>query len=371
VADLQLSAVSKSYGTHRVLDKITFKVNSGECFTLLGPSGCGKTVILRLIAGFESPDEGEVSIGGHVVATAKHSLPPEERHIGVVFQDYAVWPHKTVYENIAYPLEIAKMPHEQIKSAVSDAIDQVNLAGLAQRYPYQLSGGQQQRVALARALVTKPDVMLLDEPLTNLDANLREEMRFEIKELQRKTGTTIFYVTHDQEVALAISDKMAVMDDKGIIRQIGSPDEVYERPIDAFVYQFLGIPNFIPVAIKSGQAFIDTDAVQGAAELPLQALADFPSQRFPGPKGKLACRPMDVILSRSIHPETMVKAKIVRLSLLGPIVDYLLDIGGIAIRAQMQTEAAMAQDLLIEEGQECGVRFAEPKWFSEDGEAIR
>lgn len=371
MADLQLSAVSKSYGSHRVLEKIELKVNSGECFTLLGPSGCGKTVILRLIAGFEAPDDGEVLIDGHVVATAKHSKPPEERHIGVVFQDYAVWPHKTVFENISYPLEIAKKHHDEINTAVKNAINQVNLAGLAQRYPYQLSGGQQQRVALARALVTKPGVMLLDEPLTNLDANLREEMRFEIKELQRKTGTTIFYVTHDQEVALAISDKMAVMNDIGVIQQIGSPEEVYEHPTNAFVYKFLGIPNFIPIIFKAGHPFIDTADVNNAEEIDLLPLADIPRQIFPSVKGKLGCRPMDVILSKSINSETMIQAKIIRLSLLGPIVDYLLDIGGVLIRAQMQTEAAVDQDLLIEEGKECGIRFADPKWFAENGEAIR
>ncbi|MCE1195712.1 ABC transporter ATP-binding protein, partial [bacterium] len=175
MADLQLSGVSKSYGTRKVLDSLELTIKSGECFTLLGPSGCGKTVILRLIAGFETPDAGTVSIAGKVVADERHALPPEERHIGVVFQDYAVWPHKTVHENIAYPLEIAKAPKEKIAEDARKAIDQVGLKGLANRYPYQLSGGQQQRVALARALVTSPAVMLLDEPLTNLDANLREE----------------------------------------------------------------------------------------------------------------------------------------------------------------------------------------------------
>ncbi len=367
MADLRLSGVSKSYGTHKVLDDLDLTIQSGECFTLLGPSGCGKTVILRLIAGFETPDEGTVNIGEQIVADAKHALPPEERHIGVVFQDYAVWPHKTVHENIAYPLEIAKATKEKISADVRKAIEQVGLKGLANRYPYQLSGGQQQRVALARALVTNPAVMLLDEPLTNLDANLREEMRFEIKELQRKTGTTIFYVTHDQEVALAISDRMAIMDLEGKIRQTGKPDEVYEHPVDEFVHQFLGIPNYIPFEIREGAAWIRGDADGAKAlRLPLS-----PPSTFEGTSGRAGCRPMDILLDRNPAIEGGLPAKLLRLSLLGPIVDFLLDVKGVQLRAQVQTEEALARDLLVEEGQDCGIRFSGLRWFDENGEAAR
>ncbi len=366
MADLRLSGVSKSYGTHKVLDGLDLTIQSGECFTLLGPSGCGKTVILRLIAGFETPDEGTVNIGGQVVADARHALPPEERHIGVVFQDYAVWPHKTVHENISYPLEIAKAAKEKISTDVRKAIEQVGLKGLANRYPYQLSGGQQQRVALARALVTNPAVMLLDEPLTNLDANLREEMRFEIKELQRKTGTTIFYVTHDQEVALAISDRMAIMDSEGKIRQTGKPDEVYEHPVDEFVHQFLGIPNYIPFEIRDGVAWITgTASGDNSLRMPLA-----PPSAFPGNSGRAGCRPMDILLDRNPALSDGLPAKVLRLSLLGPIVDFLLDVRGVQLRAQIQTEEALARDLLIEEGQDCGIRFAGLRWFAKNGEAV-
>jgi len=367
MADLQLSGVSKSYGARKVLDGLDLTIQSGECFTLLGPSGCGKTVILRLIAGFETPDEGTVNIGGQVVADAKHALPPEERHIGVVFQDYAVWPHKTVHENISYPLEIAKASKEKISADVRKAIEQVGLKGLANRYPYQLSGGQQQRVALARALVTNPAVMLLDEPLTNLDANLREEMRFEIKELQRKTGTTIFYVTHDQEVALAISDRMAIMDSEGKIRQTGKPDEVYENPVDEFVHQFLGIPNYIPFEIRNGAAWISgSKSGERSLRLPLA-----PPPSFRDGAGRAGCRPMDIILDRNPGVVDGLPAKVLRLSLLGPIVDFLLEVGGVQLRAQIQTEEALAKDLLIEEGSDCGISFAGLRWFDKNGEAVR
>ena len=361
MADLQLSGVSKSYGTRKVLDNLELTIKSGECFTLLGPSGCGKTVILRLIAGFETPDAGTVSIAGRVVADEKHALPPEERHIGVVFQDYAVWPHKTVHENIAYPLEIAKASKEKVAEDVKKAIDQVGLKGLANRYPYQLSGGQQQRVALARALVTSPAVMLLDEPLTNLDANLREEMRFEIKELQRKTGTTIFYVTHDQEVALAISDRMAIMDENGKIRQTGTPDEVYERPADEFVHKFLGIPNYIPFAIRDGEAFMPDGA----------RIAEAPPAAFRDESGKAGCRPMDILLEKDADAPGAIPGKILRLSLLGPIVDYLIEAGGVQFRAQMQTEEAAARGMIIEEGRSCGLRLTNLRWFARNGEAVR
>ncbi|MEG2140595.1 MAG: ABC transporter ATP-binding protein [Bilophila sp.] len=232
MATIALENISKSYGKHAVLQGLSLTVQDGECFTLLGPSGCGKTVLLRLLAGFEVPDAGTVSIGDTVVADGANGsvIPPNERGLGVVFQDYAVWPHKTVYENIAYPLQLANVEKAELHRRVMEIVHMVGLTDLDQRMPSQLSGGQQQRVALARALVAEPALLLLDEPLCNLDANLREEMRFEIKVLQRTFGITILYVTHDQEVALALSDRVAIMDESGSIRQIGTPEEVFEHP---------------------------------------------------------------------------------------------------------------------------------------------
>ena len=223
MATIQFEGIAKRYGQHHVLDNLSLSIPHGECFTLLGPSGCGKTVLLRLIAGFEAPDTGIIRIGDAVVADARSGLTisPDSRGLGVVFQDYAVWPHMTVFDNVSYPLKLAGKTPREIADRVMHTIGLVNMTGLEKRLPSELSGGQQQRVALARALVASPSLMLLDEPLSNLDANLREEMRFEIRELQRKLDITVLYVTHDQEIALAISDRMAIMDANGAIRQIG------------------------------------------------------------------------------------------------------------------------------------------------------
>ena len=367
MAGIALRGVSKSYGEKRVLRGLDLELRSGECFTILGPSGCGKTVILRLIAGFEKPDEGSVVIGDRVVADAAGGrfVPPEERRIGVVFQDYAVWPHKTVRGNVAYPLEVAKVAQRERDERVNAAIEQVNLGGLASRLPYQLSGGQQQRVALARALVARPEVMLLDEPLTNLDAKLREEMRFEIKDLQRQSGVTILYVTHDQEVALAISDRIAIMDAEGRIRQVGSPREVYERPADEFVFRFLGVSNFVEV--EAGGQVGARIAGSGVA-FPSEPPASFPA----GP-ALAAFRPMDAALSRPRPGDGAAAAaavprclcgRVKRATMLGPIVDFLVEAGGAALRVQAQTEEALAlPGGILREGEDCELELVDVKWF--------
>ena len=262
VASVRIEGVSKAYAGRTILSSLSLEIQDGECFTLLGPSGCGKTVLMRLIAGFETPDSGSISIGEQVVASAAsaQALPPEQRALGMVFQDYAVWPHMSVFDNVAYPLKLAQVEAGALRERTLRAVGLVGLDGLQARLPSQLSGGQQQRVALARALVSEPRLLLLDEPLNNLDANLREEMRFEIKALQRKLGITILYVTHDQEIALAISDRLAVMDETGALRQIGAPQEVYEKPADDFVFRFLGIANFLPVRRDGAALYIGGSA---------------------------------------------------------------------------------------------------------------
>ncbi|WP_457568871.1 ABC transporter ATP-binding protein [Desulfurobacterium sp.] len=243
---LIMEKVTKTYQNTNVLKPIDLRVKKGEFVTLLGPSGCGKTTTLRIIAGLETPTSGKVLIGNKTVSSPKEGIfiAPEKRNIGMVFQSYAVWPHMTVLENVAYPLKIRKIDKITIEEKVKNALKLVRLNNLENRYPHQLSGGQQQRVALARALVMNPEIMLLDEPLSNLDAKLREEMRYEIKELQEKTGITIIYVTHDQTEAMSMSDRIVVMKD-GEVRQIGTPTEIYEKPKDTFVADFIGSANFI------------------------------------------------------------------------------------------------------------------------------
>ena len=232
--------VSKRFGKVVALDKVSMEVKEGEFFTLLGPSGCGKTTFLRTVAGFEIVDEGRIFFDDRDVTY----LPPYKRNTGMVFQNYALWPHMSVYDNIAYGLKIRKLPKDEIRKRVEWALDLIKMRGFENRKPHQLSGGQQQRVALARALVIHPDVLLLDEPLSNLDAKLRIEMRTEIRRLQRSLGITTIYVTHDQEEALSISDRIAVMN-QGRVMQIGSPKDIYLKPQNEFVASFIGRGTFL------------------------------------------------------------------------------------------------------------------------------
>jgi iron(III) transport system ATP-binding protein len=222
------------------VDGTSLEIGDGELFTLLGPSGCGKTTLLRLMAGFYTPDGGEIWFGERQV----DGLRPYERNIGMVFQNYALWPHMTVRANVAYGLKLRKLDSATIAERVATGLHKVNLAGLELRYPGQLSGGQQQRVALARALVLNPDILLLDEPLSNLDAKIRIQVRAEIRKLQKDLGITTVYVTHDQEEALSLSDRVAVMRD-GRVLQVAPPKELYERPVGRFVADFVGTNNFL------------------------------------------------------------------------------------------------------------------------------
>ncbi len=238
---LEVRNLTKKFGSVTAADDVSFDIKKGEVLTLLGPSGCGKTTTLRMIAGFERPDRGEVRVGGQVVASARQRLflPPEKREMGMVFQSYAVWPHMTVFENIAYPLKLRRVKGKEIRERVGAVMDLVGLAGLADRSAMLLSGGQQQRVALARALIYSPKILLLDEPLSNLDAMLREQMRIELKLLQRRLSITVVFVTHDQVEAMTLTDRLAVMKD-GRIEQLGSVEEIYERPRSRFVQEFIG-----------------------------------------------------------------------------------------------------------------------------------
>jgi ABC-type Fe3+/spermidine/putrescine transport system ATPase subunit len=238
---LEFRAVVKRFQSVNAVDGISFSLQPGEIFTLLGPSGCGKTTTLRLVAGLEEPDDGEILLHGSAVAVPRRGdfVAPEKRSLGMVFQSYAIWPHLTVFENVAFPLQVRREPAQSVRERVLQALEIVGLAGLHNRGATELSGGQQQRVALARALVYEPSILLLDEPLSNLDAKLREQMRLEIRALQQKLKLTILYVTHDQAEAMTLSDRVAVMQ-RGCFEQVGTPSEVYEGPATDFVADFLG-----------------------------------------------------------------------------------------------------------------------------------
>jgi len=240
MVEVRLDGITKIYGNVVAVDNVTLEIRDGELFTFLGPSGCGKTTTLRLIAGFEFPDKGRIYLDEEDATYMK----PYQRGTAMVFQNYALWPHMTVFDNIAYGLKLRKVPRNEIKERVKRVLELVKLEGMENRYPTQLSGGQQQRVALARALVVEPKLLLLDEPLSNLDAKLRVEMREEIKRIQKELGITTIYVTHDQEEALTISDRIAVLN-KGRIQQAGTPYEVYNRPRNMFVATFLGRSNVL------------------------------------------------------------------------------------------------------------------------------
>lgn len=258
---LRLSKLSKTLGTAPIVNNIDLDIARGEAVVLLGPSGCGKTTTLRMIAGFIDPDGGEILLNGELAANAKSALPPEKRHLGMMFQNYAVWPHKSVFDNVAYGLQLAKRPKAEIKERVMRMLENVNLDKLANRKPAELSGGQQQRVALARALVTEPSLLLMDEPLSNLDAALRQSMRHELKAMQRRVEVAMLYVTHDQEEALVLADRVVVMN-AGNIEQIGTPEEVYQRPRNAFVATFIGQANLLEgsVSAQQGEGYsIDLD----------------------------------------------------------------------------------------------------------------
>ncbi|MGQ0549960.1 MAG: ABC transporter ATP-binding protein [Armatimonadota bacterium] len=248
MASITLRDLTKRFDSLVAVDRLSLSIREGELITLLGPSGCGKTTTLRMIGGFEAPDAGEISFGDRSVTW----LPPESRNIGIVFQNYALFPHMTVAENIAFGLEMRREPSPRVRERVLAILRKVQLAGLERRYAHQLSGGQQQRVALARALVVNPAVLLLDEPLANLDAKLREEMRFYIRHLQREFAITTIYVTHDQSEAMVLADRIALMKD-GRLQQLGSAEDIYRRPSNAWVAEFIGLSNFIRGTVAGRQ----------------------------------------------------------------------------------------------------------------------
>ena len=338
---VRATGLVKTFGGVAAVNSLSFEARAGEFLTLLGPSGCGKTTTLRLIAGLERPDQGEIHLGDRLLSSASAGLfvPPERRGMGMVFQSYAIWPHMTVFENVAFPLEELGRPRPEIRERVMAILGTVGLGGMHDRPAPMLSGGQQQRVALARALVSNPAVLLLDEPLSNLDARLREDMRFELRDMQAKLGITSIFVTHDQAEAMTLSDRILVMN-HGSLEQEGSPEEVYQRPATRFVMDFLGRANHLPARIIRGDggwmAVIDASG---------SAVRVGPSEEAwtEGQEVVLAFRPEGVQALAAEGDGAWVG--VVRSSVyVGGRVEYVVDIGGFAVRAIGPAEPRLPHD---------------------------
>ncbi len=322
MSQVNIDHVYKRFGKVTAVGDFNLQVKDGEFVSLLGPSGCGKTTTLRMVAGFERATEGSISIGDSVVSDIKKGIfmPPEKRDIGMVFQSYAVWPHMTVFQNVEYPLKIQKIDKETRIKRVREMLDLVHLGEYETRYPNQLSGGQQQRVSLARALVANPSLLLLDEPLSNLDAKLRESMRFEISALQKRLGITVIYVTHDQSEAMTMSDRIVVMS-MGLVQQIGKPYDIYTHPSNKMVADFVGLVNFLPGEVKGDRVFLKNT-----------------EHSFANPENLtgeilIAVRPENIKMSKTAG---MIKGVLKNRFYLGNAVDYRVQVQDHVIRVIIQ-----------------------------------
>jgi iron(III) transport system ATP-binding protein len=333
LASVDLRGLTKRFGSLAVVDDVSLKIAHGQLVCLLGPSGCGKTTTLRLIAGFLEPSDGEIHVGDRVVSSKLRTLPPEQRKMSMIFQSYALWPHMTVAENIVYGLRLRKINRETIAKKLDVILKATKLEILAQRYPGELSGGQQQRVALARALIVEPETLLLDEPLSNLDANLREEMRFEIRRLHDEYRYTTVYVTHDQSEAMTTADLIAVMN-SGKIDQLGTPEDIYDRPQSEFVARFIGASNVIKCTAR------DDHHVSFAGST-LQVVG---AKLSPGRETAVAIRQHDIQLATQAPQalENVVKATVTRQVFLGASRDYMVETrDGTTLRIITSTENAV------------------------------
>ncbi len=335
MASVELRGLTKHYDSVAVVDNVSLHIEHGLLVCLLGPSGCGKTTTLRLIAGFVEPTGGEISVGDRVVSSRSRTLPPERRNMSMIFQSYALWPHMTVAENVSYGLRLRKVDADTVSRKLKSILTTTRLDALADRYPGELSGGQQQRVALARALIVEPETLLLDEPLSNLDANLREEMRFEVRRLHDQYRYTTVYVTHDQSEAMTTADLIAVMN-AGRIEQAGSPEEIYDRPRSEFVARFIGSSNIV----KGRNLAADRIEFAGT---PLRVIgANLPA----GGETAVSIRQHDIRLMAKAPDgvENVVPATVVRQVFLGGSRDYMVQVAdGTQLRVVTSAEDNIAQ----------------------------
>ena len=336
MASVELRGLTKRYGSLAVVDAVSLKIDHGLLVCLLGPSGCGKTTTLRLIAGFVEPSDGEIAVGGRVVSSPARTLPPEGRNMSMIFQSYALWPHMTVADNVAYGLTLRRISRADIAKKVAGILATTRLASLADRYPGELSGGQQQRVALARALIVEPETLLLDEPLSNLDANLREEMRFEVRRLHDEYRYTMVYVTHDQSEAMTTADLIAVMN-HGKIEQLGKPEDIYDRPRSEFVARFIGAAHII-----KGKA-LDRDHVT-VAGVPLRCVG---TDLTPGSDAAISIRQHEarlVAAPAAGASDNMLPGTVTRNVFLGNSRDYMVELAdGTQVRAVSAPHASIPQ----------------------------
>lgn len=351
MAGVRFEHITCRYGSHVVLKDYSLEVKESEIMGIVGPSGCGKTTLMRALCGFMKPDSGEIYLDDRLVfsASKRVNIAPELRGIGVVFQDYAVWPHLSVWDNVCYPLKKHKVPKDEMEKRARHAVEQVHMTGYEQHLPSQLSGGQQQRVAIARALVSSDELIVLDEPITNLDAKLREEMLVEIQKIQKEIGTTIIYITHDQAAALRLCDNIAVMDPEGKICQIGVDEDIIRRPANRFVFTFVGVSNFLPVFCRNGDILTENGE---------HFIEKMRSEMKEGDRLDLGVRPMDIIFDEQSDIRVTVKS----VTFLGDQYDYFVDFNGQELRVESNALDALSHRV-YEEGESVGVRFLNVRYY--------
>ncbi len=358
MAEVKLVHVWKKFGEVEAVKDMTLEVKDGEFMILLGPSGCGKTTTLRMIAGLEEPTLGQVYIGDRVVADPEKGIfiPPKDRDIAMVFQSYALYPHMSVYDNIAFPLKLRKVPKQEIDKRVKEVAEMLGLSNLLKRKPRELSGGQRQRVALGRAIVRQPQVFLMDEPLSNLDAKLRVRMRAELKKLQKQLGVTTIYVTHDQVEAMTMGDRIAVIN-QGVLQQVGTPDDVYHNPANVFVGGFIGSPpmNFLDASVIEDEKGVWVDFGEFKLKLTDDVGEVLREQNYIGKEAIFGIRPEDIydaiFAQVKIPGENMVKAVVDVVEPLGSEKIVYLKVGDLSFVASFHPESQ------VKEGQEVEVVF--------------